>query len=158
MTDKEKEKHIQLLSQCVIEWQNLLKLNEWNIAVGIGSKEKMGIHNGTITYAPESGQALLTIIDKDEVTVYPFGYIEEVTVVEQLLRLRYETLHGLDDIYLARCHRIMASLLVELKQTADQYHRLLDEMSYNEPAEGIEKPEIKKAPEPVKRARIIDNA
>lgn len=153
MTDKEKEKHIQRLSQCVIEWQNLLKLNEWNIAVGIGSKEKMGTHNGTITYAPETGQALLTIIDKDEVAIYPFGYIEEVTVVEQLLRLRYETLDHCDDIYLARCHRIMASLLVELKQTADQYHRLLDEMSYNESVE-----EIKKAPEPTKRARIIDNA
>jgi hypothetical protein len=47
----------------------------------------------------------------------------------------------------------MATLLVELKQTNDQYYRMLQEMSYNEPAE-----EIKKVPELTKRARIIDNA
>jgi len=156
MTEQEKEKHIQLLSKCISEWQNMLKLGEWNIAVGIGSKENMGHHNGKITYAPENGQALITIIDKDEVTAYPFGYNEEATIVEQLLRLRYETLENLDDIYLARSHKIIAQLLVELKQTSDSYHGIVTEMSYDEEPEEPKKMPVKKAPDNKRRARIIN--
>ena len=133
MDSKEKIQHNQILKKCVAEWQRLLKLDEWNIAIGISSKEQMNGANGSISYVRENGQALITVIDKDDAVIYPFGYNEEETIIRQLLELRYETLgNGDDNIYLARSHKIMAKLLADLKYKADAYNRVIDEMSNTE--------------------------
>lgn len=143
MTDK--KEYMKRLSQCVAKWQNLLKLNEWNIAIGIGTRETLKDKNGSISYIRENGQALLTIIDPDEAITIPFGYDGEATIVAQLLKLRYEAIDDPDpDIYLARAHKIVAKLLVDLKMAADAYHRMIEEMEGAEESEKVEAP--KKTP------------
>ena len=149
--EQDKEKRLRALSQCVAEWQNLLKLNEWNIAVGIGTRETMGEKNGSISYVRENGQALLTIVDPKEAIIQPFGYNEEATIVAQLLNLRYEAVNDDSNVYLVRANKIMADLLVELKHSSDAYHRILQEM------EGIEEPEPKPEQPPVKKGPRVIN-
>ena len=118
MTDK--QEYIKRISQYVAKWQNLLKLNEWNIAVGIGTRETMGDNNGSISYVRKNGLALLTIIDPDEAIIGPFGYDAEATIVTQLLNLRYEAINDpSSDIYLARANKIVAFLKVRRRRDFD---------------------------------------
>ena len=148
MTDK--QEYIKRISQYVAKWQNLLKLNEWNIAVGIGTRETMGDNNGSISYVRKNGQALLTIIDPDEAIISPFGYDAEATIVTQLLNLRYEAINDpSSDIYLARANKIVAKLLVDLSFTADTHQQMIAEI------EGTEE-QAKTNPEPKKAPRVIN--
>lgn len=131
MDSKEKIEHNRLLRSCVVEWQKLLKLDEWNIAIGIGTKQSIGEETSMIKYDRVKAQALITIIDKDEVQVIPFGFNEEAEIIKQMLQLRYEMIMPSAETcpYLLRAHAIMADLLSDLKHNSDAYKRVLDEMS-----------------------------
>ena len=110
------EDKITTLSKAASKWQKLLKLDEWKIGVGLSSKEKMKGQTGIIDYSREKGQALITLLNKEENDTFSFPYNEEDTLVRKMLDLRFEMIscEGEERIYFERTLRIIAELLVAL--------------------------------------------
>lgn len=104
------------LTKAAAKWQKLLKLDEWQIGVGIGDKKTMQNQIGSISYIRETGQALITVLNKKEADTYPWTFNEEVALVRKLLDLRFEMIHCDEEnrLYFERALRIIAELLVAL--------------------------------------------
>ncbi len=99
------------------KWQNLLKLGEWKIAVGVSNKEKLQGQPGTLSYSREKGQALITLAENmDTDASLPFISKEDEVLVRKMLDLRFEMVSatGQERIYFERALSIIAELLVAL--------------------------------------------
>ena len=120
----------QNLRQCVMEWQRLLYLDEWSIAIGISSKERMGDQYSRITFNRKEAKALIEIVDAEEVQIMPFGFDAEAEIVKQMLALRYEAINmtGESAIYIERAHIILAKLLTSLHYQSKAYMRMIEEI------------------------------
>ena len=110
------EDKITTLSRAASKWQKLLKLDEWKIGVGLSPKEKMKGQISSIDYSRENGQALITLLNKDENDIFSFPYNEEDALVRKMLDLRFEMIscEGEERIYFERTLRTIAELLVAM--------------------------------------------
>jgi hypothetical protein len=110
---------------CMKEWQEILRLQDWDIILRIARRDDMGLDevNGTCTWTLPRNEAIIKILDPID---YPndciFPQDQEVTLVHELLHLHYApfsdqfTRDSLEYIGLERCIDVTAKTLVSLKR------------------------------------------
>ena len=141
------------MQQCCNEWKHLLKLDEWQVLVEINRPEETNGQTGQLSFTRINSQAVIKLPAADDAVnnVSPFGYIAEEALVRHLLMLRFEMIQNLDanaEIYFRRALKILAHLLVNLKDRSDALDMMIKEMQA-----GFEQEESarKTSPAPVKK-------
>lgn len=112
----------QLVEKCA-EWQEILKLQEWQVAISKAHPHQFGLkeNQGECSWVLKKKMALIKILHEDDYPDTPFKQDMEVTLVHELLHLHYapfdETKSGsLEEIALEQSIHLISKALVSLKR------------------------------------------
>ena len=110
------------LEHSLAEWQKRLRLDAWDVRIGIYRERAFdgGGRSGEISYSIESGKAVIKLLDPVDYPDEDFPQDMEVTLVHELLHLKFAAFTPQDDTLEHRLFEqtveSMANLLVALKR------------------------------------------
>lgn len=70
-------------------WQQVLRLQDWDIIIKIKRGYEMGNDCGNVNYQGYSKKAIINLLDPDDYSNEDFAYDIEETLVHELLHLRF---------------------------------------------------------------------
>ena len=112
------------------EWQKRLRLDAWDVRVGIARERDLegGGRSGEVSYSIEAGKAVIRLLDPTDYPDLDFPQDMEITLVHELLHLKFAVFTPQEDTL---AHRLfeqtvesMANLLVSLKRGKAQAERV----------------------------------
>ena len=110
------------LEDSLAEWQKRLRLDAWDVRIGIYRERSFdgGGRSGEISYSIESGKAVIKLLDPVDYPDEDFPQDMEVTLVHELLHLKFAAFTPQDDTLEHRLFEqtveSMAHLLFALKR------------------------------------------
>lgn len=113
---------IQELEEACAYWQNRLRLNSWDISIGICRQSDFNNKDaqGEVDYEIAAGTAIIRILDSLDFPDSPFNQDMEVTLVHELLHLHFSAFEPEDgtlaSTLMERTIERLAKTLVGLKR------------------------------------------